>query len=259
MSERLPRVAVTRAREQADGLADLLEAAGFDVISCPTIRIVGPPNPTELEAAARSIGEFDWVVFTSSNAVRALSAELSRSRQDFATALARSKVACVGPGTAAVLAEHGRSADLVPPASEYLAEGLVQAFARAGVGRGTRVLVPQAERARPVLRDGLRQLGLAVTTVTAYRTVPDRDGIDSLRREIDAGRVDVIAFSSPSTIEFFVERAGADVGGARVAVIGPVAARAARRLGLPVHAEAGTHTAAGLAAAVSAAIGRSSK
>jgi uroporphyrinogen-III synthase len=185
---------------------------------------------------------WDWVVVTSPNgADRAVAAAGGR-----AAALAV-RWAVVGPGTADALAGHGIHAALVP--DRFVAEGLLDAFPAPPAGG--RVLLAQAEAARPVLSDGLRARGWEVRTVVAYRTVPVVPPAEVLR---SASGADAIAFTSGSTVDAFVAAAGIGAVPAAVVTIGPVTTAAAVGHGLTVAAEADPHTLEGLVEAVVGAL-----
>jgi uroporphyrinogen III methyltransferase/synthase len=223
------RIVVTRAREQASELRRRLELLGAEVVEIPTITIE-PIASTGL--ADRVAAGVDWVVCTSPNAVRALTAELHDARD-----LGRAKVGVIGPGTAAALEAFGIRPDLLP--ERNVAEGLVEVFPP-GPGR---VLVPQAADARPALADGLRAKGWDVDVVVAYDTRPAVIGEDE--RTL-ARRADVITFTSASTVTNFVAGAGLDALPAVVAAIGPVTADAAADAGVAVDVVADPHTIDGL-------------
>jgi uroporphyrinogen III methyltransferase / synthase len=234
------RVVVTRSRDQASGLRRRLEGLGAEVIEVPAIAI----EPSAGADLAGPIAGADWVVFSSANAVEAVTAGLHDAR-----AFGAAKVASIGPGTAGALARFGVVADLVP--DRNVAEGLVDAFPE-GSGR---VYLPQAEGARPVLAEGLAAKGWAVEARTAYRTVAvplaDRD------RAAAAG-ADAITFTSSSTVTNFLAAAGAGAVPRLVVSIGPVTSAAARDAGLAVAAEADPHTIDGLVDAVVHALSETS-
>ncbi len=237
------RVVVTRAREQASTLVARLETLGASVLEVPTIAIEAPSEVEQaaLAAAVEHLAGYDWVGFTSANAVERVMA-LVRDARAFGSAL----VAAVGPGTAAALASAGIAADLVP--ARNLAEGLVDAFP-AGPGR---VLLPQAAAARPALAEGLRSKGWVVDTAVAYRTRPARLDEAALAAVREA---DAVAFTSASTIDGYVAAAGGVEATPPVVVcIGPQTAAAAHRHGLAVTRTADPHTLDGLVAAVLAAL-----
>ena len=230
---------VTRAREQASELRRRLEGLGADVIEIPTITI----EPCEgVGLADRIAAGVDWVVCSSSNAVQALAAELHDARD-----LGRTKVAAIGPGTAAALEEFGVRPDLLP--ERNVAEGLVDVFPP---GPGT-VLLPQAADARAVLAEGLRSKGWTVDVAVAYETRP------AAVSETDRARArsaDAITFTSSSTVSNFVAGAGLDALPPIVVAIGPVTAETAGEVGVPVTAVAEPYTIDGLVAAVVAALSR---
>ncbi len=241
------KIVVTRARSQAREFMAALEALGADVVAFPVIRIAPPPDPGPLAAAAASVRDYDWVVFTSVNGVDRFHAALEEAGRD-ARALARARIAAIGPATAAALETWGVRADLVP--DTYVAESVLEAMAALGSLRGARVLLPRAYGAREVLPAGLEALGATVEEVEAYRSVPDAEGAAEVRRRLAAGEIDIVTFTSSSTVTQFVEAVGGNLHGAVAACIGPITANTAREAGLPVPIVAETHTIRGLIAAL---------
>ncbi len=231
------RVVVTRARRQASGLADRLRRAGAEVVMVPTIEIAeAGDGGAALAGAAARVREFDWVVLTSANAVERLFARLRDARD-----LGGTKVAAVGGATADSLAARGVAADLVP--ERAVADALVAAFPD-GLGR---VLVPQGDLAGEAVADGLSARGWSVEVVEAYRTVAVAPTPEVLAA---AAKADAIAFTSGSTVESYLDAAGATAVPPVVACIGPMTAETARRRGLEVTVVAGEATVDGLAAAL---------
>jgi uroporphyrinogen-III synthase len=252
-------VLVTRPRAAGQKLAELLEAAGLRVHFIPVLEIVPPvdASPLNVAAARLAAGAYDWVVLTSANGVRALSAALARVRGGSpgeeaegagAGACPDAKVAVVGAATAAAVRQEGWRVELVP--ERYTAEALLEAFAAVPL-TGTRMLLPEAEAAREVLPEGLHALGAAVDVVVAYRAAlaapAERERLRALFRD---GLLDLVTLASPSAAEGLLDLAGPDVLAVPAAVIGPVTAEAARALGYQVVAEAEPHTAEGLVSAV---------
>jgi uroporphyrinogen III methyltransferase/synthase len=232
---------VTRPRSQSFELAQLLIEAGASPLVVPLIEIAEPLDAgAALEAALRRVGEFDWVVFSSFNAVVRCWEHLELSAP-----LDGVKVAAIGAQTAAALRERGVEADLVP--GEYLAESLVEAFPLPVVPGSSSVLVPCAAGARDNLAVGLGEKGWRVEKVEAYRT---------LRAEVleaDLGafkRADAITFASSSAVTAFVQLAGLAALPPVVACLGQVTARTAERAGLGVDVVAVEHTAEGLVRAL---------
>ena len=237
------RIVVTRSRAQASSLRDRLRALGADTVELPTIEIAGPADGgVALEAAAATVASFDWVCFTSANAVERLF-DLLRDGRDVAGA----RVAAVGPATAAALRARGIVADLVP--DQAVAEALVEAFEE-GTGR---VLVPQAAGARDVVAAGLAAKGWQVVVVEAYRSIVATPSPEALARLEGA---DAVAFTSSSTVTNFLAVAGFHSVPPVVACIGPVTASTARDAGLAVTVVAGDHTVDGLVDALVAALDR---
>ena len=233
------RVLVTRPREQAAALVDRLTALGAEAVEAPVIRIAPPEDREPLLQAAAAPAAFDWIIFTSANAVDAFMAALVEGHRDV-RALKGPRLCTVGIGTAETLAQHGIRVDLI--AEEFRAEGVVKAIAGDGPVEGLRVLLPRADIGRELIADELRRAGAAVTDVVAYRTVveetlPERDP-DVYGLLLD-GRIDVVTFTSASTVRGFARIFGAEQAAdllkhTVVAVIGPTTAEAARQLGIPV-------------------------
>jgi uroporphyrinogen III methyltransferase/synthase len=244
-------VVVTRSREQASALTDRLADLGAEVLEFPTIRVIEPESWEPVDEAIRRIGEYGWLVFTSVNGVDAFFDRLENADLD-ARALAAARVAAIGPATAARCIERGIRPDYVP--EEYRAEGVLEGFLERGVGAGTKVLIPRALEAREVLPDTLRERGAVVDVVPVYRTELG-GGAGGVLERLAEGTVDVVTFTSSSTVRNFVELAkGIDLADAMqdvlVASIGPITSDTARELGLSVGVEAEEYTIPGLAQAV---------
>jgi uroporphyrinogen III methyltransferase/synthase len=220
-------VAVTRARAQSSGLAARLRGLGAGVVEAPAIKIVPIYGP------APDVRSYDLVCLTSPNGVGLLFDRLTDAGLD-ARAFGSARVAAIGPGTAAALAEHGITADVVP--DRFVAEGLVEALAEVPVRRA---LVARAAEARDVLPDALRERGAEVDVVALYETVAEPLDEDQLGA---VGRADYITFTSSSTVRFFVDGAGDRLGAnTRLVSIGPVTSSALRERGLEPDVEAERH------------------
>ncbi|MEY2404631.1 MAG: uroporphyrinogen methyltransferase / synthase [Acidimicrobiaceae bacterium] len=235
------RVVVTRARDQASGLKARLRELGATVIELPTIVIDDPPDGGgALRRAAADVGSYEWLVLTSANGAQRFLECLHDARD-----LGGVRVAAIGPGTSAVLANANIRADLVPHA--YVAEALLDEFPSRTDGGAGRVLIARASVARDVLPDGLRARGWEVDVVDAYQTRTDKPPASALD---DAAAADIITFTSSSTVERFLEIAGASRVPPLVACIGPVTAATARAHGITVDVEAPVHSVDGLVDAV---------
>ena len=241
------RIVVTRARDQAAELGQLLEAAGAVVEHCPAIRIAGPADPGPLRCALRELGSYDWLVLTSVNGVRGFFQEFERAGLE-AAVLRRLSVACVGPATAGALREHGVEPGLMPEV--FVGSALGSALVAAGA-RG-RVLLARAREADRVWPEALRAAGLEVDDVEVYRTVADEEGLAQARSVMNGGAVDLVLFTSPSTATFFAEAVGTALERVALGAIGPVTAARIRQLGYEPALVAEEHTVSGLVAAVGA-------
>ena len=246
------RVLVTRPAGAAEGLARLLHAAGAVPVVMPAIEIVPPDDgyaAIDGAIAALAGGGFDWAAFTSANGVERIWERLGAAGLD-ARALGGTRVAAIGPATAAALLERGIRADLMP--NPYTTRALLETLLDADAG-GSRVLLARSADGDPALAEGLRAAGAAVTDAAAYRAVTAA-GDDAVLADLREGRIDTVTFTSPSTVRGLVELAGVEVlRTARIACIGPVTAAAARAAGLSIEVESAEHTAAGLVAALAAA------
>jgi uroporphyrinogen III methyltransferase/synthase len=244
-------VVVTRSREQAGSMTQMLERLGAEVLLFPTIALVDPEDWSAADRAIRRLGTYDWCVFTSTNAVDRFLDRLGAHHMD-ARAFCDVSVAAVGPTTAEHLAERGLYADVMP--HEHVAEAAAEALVAAGVDTGTRVLLPRAQVAREVLPDLLRAAGAAVDVAPVYRNVRGSGDPAALERLRD-GAVDVVTFTSSSTVANFVEivaEGGGDVSlnGIHVASIGPVTTKTAESLGLSVDIQPEEYTVEALVRAI---------
>ena len=246
------RVLVTRPRAQSAAFVELLANLGADAVEAPTIRIVPPADSAPLEAACAAAATFDWIVFTSVNGVDAFMECLLAGPRDV-RALGSSRLCAIGPATSARLRRYGLRVDLLP--AEHRAEAISAALRRDYDVAGARILLPRADIARGELPGELRRAGAEVADVAAYRTVPVEDeGID-VSRMLREREIDVVTFTSASTVRSFVTRLGPEPATdllARVVVasIGPVTAAAARQLGIVTTIMPSTYTIPALAEAI---------
>lgn len=243
-------VLVTRAREQASTLTTALEELGAACIETPVIRLVPPVDSGPLERAIRELSRYDWVIFTSANGVRFFWQYLRQCGLD-ARAFARTRLAAIGVGTAAALAAYGLTADVVP--AEFRAEELAAALAGEDL-TGRRVLIPRAAVARDVLPTMLAERGAQVTVVEAYTTTMADTDAAQLQELLRRGGIDVVTFTSSSTVANLLRLLGPQgvsaLAGVKVACIGPITAAAAAAHGLSVTATAERYTIDGLVQAI---------
>jgi uroporphyrinogen III methyltransferase/synthase len=240
------RVLVTRTREQASELVSLLEEAGADCFEYATITI-GPPDSYEnIDRALTELGEYDWLLFTSINAVKFFFARLFARNMD-ARDLRGPKIGVVGKATAEFLAGYSLRADLLP--EKFTAEGLSESLVALGVS-GKKILIPRAQKAREILPASLQESGAQVTIAPVYKNIRPAGRQAELRREFEEKNIDVVTFTSSSTVTNFLLMLGAEdqqelerlLSGVLIAVIGPITAETARQSGLPVHIQPDEYT-----------------
>lgn len=244
-------IAVTRARHQASDLAARLTALGAECIQCPTIEIGPPEDWDAIDAAIAALDGYRWLVFTSVNGVRFFFQRLFAAGKD-ARALGHLKTAVIGPATQKALLAFGLNSDIVP--TSYRAESVVAAFAQQDV-RGCKILLPRAAEARPILPDELTRMGADVQEIAVYRTRIARESADTLTAHLAAGDIDMVTFTSSSTVKNFIsllpeEKVHDWLKPVTVASIGPITTDTAESLGLSVDVTAATYTVAGLCTAI---------
>jgi len=227
------RVLVTRPRERSEELCFLLEDEGAQVLHVPLMELRPPEDPRPLQAAAESIQRYKWVVFASPSAVEALMEALRES--GMTEWMARVRIAVVGPRTARTVEGYGLTVAAEPPEGTGVA--LYEAM-RSVLEAEDEVLLPAAEEGRRELEDALREHGVRVTRVTAYRSQLAPLSPEA-RALLESSPPDVALFASPRTAETFLEAVGRErLGTARLVAIGPTTASALTQLGLPVAAVA---------------------
>lgn len=231
------RIVVTRSREQAGEFVDRLADLGARPILAPSIRIVRLADFTELDDAIDRVGTFDWIVFTSANGVDHFMERFLFQARDVRD-LKGPKLCAVGPATAERLARFYLQVDAMP--AENRSEAVAEAMLAEGALSGTRILLPRADIARETLPDDLRHAGAVVEEIAAYRTVREtfgREGEPDIYKMLLEGEVDIVTFTSASTVRQFVTNLGEDqaadlLARVDVASIGPVTAEAAQQLGI---------------------------
>ncbi len=247
-------VVVTRPREQARELVDLLEDQGALVVQAPLVRIAPPEDYTPLDETVARASRFAWIVFTSANGVDAFLERVGAGPGDLRD-LKGPKICAVGAA-----AEHLRAAGVKPDVvlAEYRPELVVETLKAGGDLSGRGVLLPRAEGVHDMLAGELRKAGAEVTEVAAYRGVPispDDPGEPDIYKMLLDRRVDVMTFTGPSTVRDFVRTHGAEavadlLRNTTVACLGPVTAQAAESQGIAPTIVADEHTMAGLVAAI---------
>ena len=228
------RIIVTRARAQASGFAECLESYGAEVIQFPTIETEPIPNNATLDRAIDQLSTYNWVIFTSVNAVEYFYCHLWEKSKD-TRSFGNARICAVGQKTVAALDQIGIRADYVP--SQY--RGAVLAAELEGV-EGQKILLPRASIAADDLPNGLRDRGAIVDAIPIYKTVKaGAEGREALEADLHNGRIDMVTFTSSSTVTNFLEMFGSPPSAAlldrvHVAVIGPSTEATAKTHGLTV-------------------------
>jgi uroporphyrinogen III methyltransferase/synthase len=240
------RILLTRRPEQSEPLARRLVDLGATVVFAPAIELSPPDDLGPLDEALRELDGYEWLVFTSPNAVAAVKSRLETlGRKALPDGL---KVASVGRATSEAAQEAFRECRVaLAPTDDYRALGLVEAFGKLD-RPPRRVLVPASALAPPTLADGLRALGATVDQRIAYRTSTPED-LKSRLEETLASGIDLVLFASPSAVQGFTDALGGGAAGLPAVVIGPTTAASARLAGMQVLAVADPSTVEGLAAA----------
>jgi uroporphyrinogen-III synthase len=271
------RILVGRARHQAAALSGELRKLGATVLEIPFIEIRKPRSFKPLNAALRNLSDYDWLILTSANGVKAMWERLDKLNLDFATLRQRPdvreghdfsravkarkktppstagelRIAAIGPATKKAIEQRGAKVDVVP--KEYVAESVVRSL-RSRV-KGKRILLVRAKVARDVIPRELRKAGAHVDVVEAYETVIPQSSHVRLRAALKNPKRSphVITFTSSSTVRNFAALLGkrrASLGNIQFASIGPVTSSTLRELGLGVDIEARKFTIPGLVAAI---------
>jgi uroporphyrinogen-III synthase/uroporphyrinogen III methyltransferase/synthase len=247
------RILVTRGASQAPKLSDDLRALGALPVEVPVLEICPPESYEPLDTALRNLGEYDWLIFTSSNSVHVFG---ERSASLGIVAPPRGlQVATIGAATAQAARDAGLAVSLVPDA--YVAEGLVTALQNQIAGK--RVLLARAAVARDVIPDALRLAGASVAVVDAYQNVMPEAAPHQLRHAYARG-LDAATFTSSSSVTHLAHAARAGgvpfpLKGVRAISIGPITTQTLRQLNWPPAAEADPHDIQGLIVAVTSVLG----
>ncbi len=242
------RIVVTRTREQAGELGGRLSDLGADVLEIPTIRLAPPEKKQPLADALLTIGEYEWLIFTSPNGVTAFFDYFFKAYGDM-RCLGGARIAAVGPGTAAKLQELHLKVDVMP--EESLSVKIASALAKFESMENLKLMLPRAEVANPELPRALEALGAIVDDIPCYRTVPETEDRDGAAARLLAEGADWITFTSASTVENFHARFDLpkliqQFPRMQLASIGPETSKAIVALGLTPAVEAKMHNLDGL-------------
>ena len=233
------RIVVTRAAHQAEELAAPLRERAAEPILLPLIGIAPPDDKTPLINAAAQADRYDWIIFTSANAITAFFAELPDTGEWF-----RPRVATIGPATREVAEQYGFHVELTP--EKYIAESLAEAF-RPYPLDGKRILIPSAAVTRDIVPNELRQRGAEVDVVEAYRNVIPYEAAQQAQAIFQEPLPDWITFASSSAVDHLAALVPIEtLNQIKIATIGPATSAAVQAQGLTVKTEALKHTIPGL-------------
>jgi len=237
------RILITRAREQSSDFAAQLEKLGAEVIEFPTIQMIAPLRWEEADRAIDQLKSYDWIIFTSANGVDFFWRRLAERKKPHHLPSSL-KVCAIGPATARPLKEKGVSVRYVP--KKFVAESILEGFEKMIV-KGKRILLARAKKARDILPSGLRKMGAEVDVVAVYRTVRPRGGSKKLKKLLTEGKIDVITFTSSSTVNHFAELLRREnlkklLKGIAIACIGPITAKTAKEWALKVRIQPRQYT-----------------
>jgi len=243
-------IVITRSKDQSSELAERLTDLGAHVLPFHTIRFAPPDNLDPLRPCVNRLDEYDWIIFTSVNGVSRFFDMLDSQGRD-TRSLAGCKVCSIGPGTSASLLSRGIHPDLVP--AKFTSAAIFDALSQEENLQGKRFLLPRADIAGKELPTKLTSAGAHATDIEAYRTLPG-ELTSEVRQALADRKVDVITFTSSSTVRNFASIVRAELGCLPETVayvsIGPETTKAAREEGITIASEATEHTINGLVAAL---------
>jgi len=231
------RIVITRARGQAAEFSQLLTGYGAHVVEFPTIKIVPPDSWYPVDRAIETLETYHWIIFTSANGVTFFLKRLKLKKRRLAE-FNNLRFCAIGPRTAQEVEKAGVKVDVVP--DQYCAEDLVRRFGIEELA-GRRILLARAKKARDLLPRELRKLGAAVDVVEVYQTIMPNLSKREMERVFQGDRIDLITFTSSSTVNHFLQMYEEKVGlkpplaGVAIAAIGPITANTLQRWGITTH------------------------
>ena len=243
-------IVVTRKGDQAETMIDRLRELGAEPFFFPVIETIAPDDWAPLDNALNNLSQYHGLIFTSVNGVRFFAERLKAVEQDIRE-LKGLRVFTIGPKTAEAVRNLGIRVDVVP--ENFVAESLIESIGKENIN-GKRFLIPRATVARETLPEQLREMGAIVDVAPAYQTVLPNTPVDALKKRLAEGSIDVITFTSSSTVKNFLALTGEELLPAikkiTIACIGPVTGKTAKDAGLNVEIAPEQYTVASLLDAI---------
>ncbi|GJQ58755.1 MAG: uroporphyrinogen-III C-methyltransferase [Candidatus Scalindua sp. AMX11] len=245
-------IVVTRSRDQASEFSDRLFDLGADVIEFPTISITGPDDFGPLDKEIKRLDSTDWVIFTSVNGVDSFFQRIFDLGGDVRD-LKGVKICAIGPATTEKVREFHVKVDCQPP--KYVAESVAEVLNTVEDLKGKRILMPRTDIARSYLPEELQKLGADVADIIAYKTVIADNEDDAVLEKLKSGAVDIVTFTSSSTVRNFVQIIGKDnlddfKEKVQFASIGPITTKTIEEMDIPLSIKADEYTIPGLVKAI---------
>ncbi|MDI6786551.1 MAG: uroporphyrinogen-III C-methyltransferase [bacterium] len=238
------RILVTRSREQASKFSELLKNYGATPMEYPLIKMIPVEGYEDLDSKINNLSKYDWVIFTSVCGVKYFLRRLLNLGKDIRE-LKGIKIAAIGLKTAQEIVRYGILVDLVP--EKFVEEAIISCFKDIDL-KNKNILLPRAKKARRILAEELQKRGAFVDEVACYETVKENGNKDELKRMLKKKEIDIITFTSSSTVKnFFRDFKECNQGSLKVACIGPITAKTAQDLKIRVDMISPVHTIEGLA------------
>ncbi|MBI5206748.1 MAG: uroporphyrinogen-III C-methyltransferase [Candidatus Firestonebacteria bacterium] len=231
------KIIITRAKDQSAEFTELLENEGAEVIEFPTIEIVPVSDYSKLDEAIENISRYNWLIFTSVNGVKYFFDRLKNKEKDIRI-ISNIKICAIGPKTGEEIEKKGLKIDYLP--EEYKAEGIITEFEKLNI-KNLKILIPRAEEAREILPIRLAELGAEVHVIPVYKNILPIIDINDILEELKNKMIDIITFTSSSTINNFIEIFAQKnikivelLKNCKVACIGPITKETAFKSGIQV-------------------------
>jgi len=244
------KILLTCALEQASKIKEKLEKFGAEVFNLPTIRIVPPKSYRHLDEAIGEIENYQWIIFTSQNAVDFFFQRYRKKKRPWEI-LRKIKIGAIGPATRKKIKKYHLEVAFEP--KKYTSRELVKNFKSKNLEmRGTKILLPRADIAPEWLPQKLKKFGAQVTRVVAYRTIRERKVPFRIKKMLRTGEIDFVIFTSSSTVKNFFSLIPKEYLHPKIKFvsIGPVTTETAKELGLKIKIQAKEHTTDGLVKAI---------